>query len=141
MLRELLDITRQIARQQADGHMENNARFSDYLEKLFIIEQNRDEANKKTSVKTDNQDFTDTRKGPFSPWEDLVSHIADLSPLTRSYLLEAKGHFNVDCKTLSIFFPMEFAEHARLINNKKNITLIQTKLADMGLDDWEVFIS
>ena len=67
-------------------------------------------------------------------WPSLVESIGKASPFTRTYLLEATdGVFDRDSNTFTIFFDEEFEEHVTLLDNARNHTLIQTKLAELGV--------
>jgi hypothetical protein len=64
-------------------------------------------------------------------WSGLVDAVGRASPFARSYLLEAhpvsfKGGVFV------IGFDPEFEDHISLVDNARNHTLLQTKLAEMG---------
>jgi DNA polymerase III subunit gamma/tau len=64
-------------------------------------------------------------------WRDLIEAVGRASPFARSYLLEA---FPVSLanKVFTIGFDPEFADHAGLVDNAKNHTLITTKLQELG---------
>lgn len=64
-------------------------------------------------------------------WPQLLEGVGRVSPFTRSYLLEA---FPVGCvgSVVSIGFDEEFVDHIELVNNSKNIELLQTKLKELG---------
>jgi hypothetical protein len=64
-------------------------------------------------------------------WSSLVDAAGRASPFIKSYLLEA--HPVSFAKNLfTIGFDPEFADHISLIDNSKNHTLLQTKLAELG---------
>ena len=66
-----------------------------------------------------------------SLWSSLVEAAGRASPFIKSYLLEA--HPVSFAKNLfTIGFDPEFADHISLIDNSKNHTLLQTKLAELG---------
>jgi DNA polymerase-3 subunit gamma/tau len=64
-------------------------------------------------------------------WRELVEAVGRVSRFTRGYLLEAHPVSFVK-RVLTIGFAPEFAEHIGLVDNSKNHTLLQTKLAEMG---------
>jgi hypothetical protein len=66
-----------------------------------------------------------------SLWPQLLDAVGRVSPFTRSYLLEA---FPASLKgnVFSIGFEPEFADHIDLVNNTKNIEVLQTKLKELG---------
>ncbi|MEY2465986.1 MAG: polymerase subunit gamma/tau [Verrucomicrobiota bacterium] len=64
-------------------------------------------------------------------WARLIETVGRASPFTRSYLLEA--HPVSFAKNLfTIGFDPEFADHIALVDNARNHTLLQTKLAELG---------
>jgi DNA polymerase-3 subunit gamma/tau len=64
-------------------------------------------------------------------WARLIETVGRASPFTRSYLLEA--HPVSFAKNLfTIGFDPEFADHIALVDNSRNHTLLQTKLAELG---------
>src|ERR1017187_7919848 len=64
-------------------------------------------------------------------WTKLVEAVSRVSPFIRTYLLEA-GPVSFDKNILVIGFDPEFADHLALIDNPRNHTLPQTKLAEIG---------
>jgi DNA polymerase-3 subunit gamma/tau len=64
-------------------------------------------------------------------WTKLVEAVSRVSPFIRTYLLEACA-VSFDKNTLVIGFDPEFADHLALIDNPRNHTLLQTKLAEIG---------
>jgi DNA polymerase-3 subunit gamma/tau len=64
-------------------------------------------------------------------WAKLVEAVSRVSPFIRTYLLEA-GPVSFDKSILVIGFDPEFADHLALIDNPRNRTLLQTKLAEIG---------
>jgi DNA polymerase III subunit gamma/tau len=64
-------------------------------------------------------------------WQALVEAVGKASPFARTYLLEAYPA-SMDGKVLTIGFDPEFADHAGLVDNAKNHTLISTKLQELG---------
>jgi DNA polymerase-3 subunit gamma/tau len=64
-------------------------------------------------------------------WSKLVEAVSRVSPFIRTYLLEA-GPVSFDKNILVIGFDPEFADHLALIDNPRNHTLLQTKLAEIG---------
>ncbi|HWD94139.1 MAG TPA: DNA polymerase III subunit gamma/tau [Verrucomicrobiae bacterium] len=64
-------------------------------------------------------------------WARLVEAVGRVSPFTRSYLIEAHPVSFVK-NILSIGFPPECEDHIALVDNPRNHTLLQTKLAELG---------
>ncbi len=64
-------------------------------------------------------------------WPQLLEAVGRVSPFTRSYLLEAFPVSHVG-SIFTIGFEPEFADHIELVNNSKNIELLQTKLKELG---------
>jgi len=65
-------------------------------------------------------------------WNKLVEAVSRVSPFIRTYLLEACP-VSFDKNTLVIGFDPEFADHLALIDNPRNHTLLQTKLAEIAI--------
>jgi DNA polymerase-3 subunit gamma/tau len=64
-------------------------------------------------------------------WAKLVEAVGRVSPFTRTYLVDA--HPVSFAKNLLIIgFDQEFEDHLGLVDNAKNHTLLQTKLAELG---------
>jgi DNA polymerase III subunit gamma/tau len=66
-----------------------------------------------------------------SLWVRLVEAVGRASPFTRSYLLEAHP-VSLAKNVFTIGFAPEFADHIALVDNARNHTLLQTKLAELG---------
>ena len=66
-----------------------------------------------------------------SLWTQLVEAVGRASPFVRSYLLEANP-ISFEKNILVIGFDPEFADHLGLVDNARNHTLLQTKLAELG---------
>jgi DNA polymerase-3 subunit gamma/tau len=64
-------------------------------------------------------------------WARLIESVGRASPFTRSYLLEAHPVSFVK-NLFTIGFDPEFADHIALVDNSRNHTLLQTKLAELG---------
>jgi DNA polymerase-3 subunit gamma/tau len=64
-------------------------------------------------------------------WTKLVEAVSRVSPFIRTYLLEA-APVSFEKNVLVIGFDPEFADHLALIDNPRNHTLLQTKLAEVG---------
>lgn len=64
-------------------------------------------------------------------WARLVESVGRASPFTRSYLLEAHP-VSFAKNVLAIGFDPEFEDHIALVDNARNHTLLQTKLAELG---------
>ncbi len=66
-----------------------------------------------------------------SLWTQLVEAVGRVSPFTRSYLVDANPVSFVK-NVLVIGFDPEFQDHLGLVDNARNHTLLQTKLAELG---------
>jgi len=64
-------------------------------------------------------------------WTQLVEAVGRVSPFTRSYLVDAAPVSFVK-KILVIGYDPEFQDHLGLVDNARNHTLLQTKLAELG---------
>jgi DNA polymerase-3 subunit gamma/tau len=64
-------------------------------------------------------------------WARMVEAVGRASPFTRSYLLEAHP-VSFAKNILTIGFAPEFEDHIALVDNARNHTLLQTKLAELG---------
>jgi DNA polymerase-3 subunit gamma/tau len=64
-------------------------------------------------------------------WAKLVEAVGRVSPFTRSYLVDAQP-VSFDKNLLTIGFDPEFEDHLGLVDNARNHTLLQTKLAELG---------
>jgi DNA polymerase-3 subunit gamma/tau len=64
-------------------------------------------------------------------WTQLVEAVGRVSPFTRSYLVDASP-VSFEKNVLIIGFDPEFADHLGLVDNARNHTLLQTKLAELG---------
>jgi len=64
-------------------------------------------------------------------WATLVEAVGRVSPFTRSYLVDANP-VSFDKSILTIGFDPEFEDHLGLVDNARNHTLLQTKLAELG---------
>jgi len=64
-------------------------------------------------------------------WTQLVEAVGRVSPFTRSYLVDANPISFVK-NILVIGFDPEFEDHLGLVDNARNHTLLQTKLAELG---------
>ncbi len=64
-------------------------------------------------------------------WAKLVEAVGRASPFTRSYLVDANP-VSFEKNILTIGFDLEFEDHLGLVDNARNHTLIQTKLAELG---------
>jgi DNA polymerase-3 subunit gamma/tau len=64
-------------------------------------------------------------------WTQLVEAVGRVSPFTRSYLVDASP-VSFEKNILIIGFDPEFADHLGLVDNPRNHTLLQTKLAELG---------
>jgi DNA polymerase-3 subunit gamma/tau len=66
-----------------------------------------------------------------SVWTQLIEAIGRVSPFTRSYLVDANP-VSFEKNILIIGFDPEFEDHLGLVDNARNHTLLQTKLAELG---------
>jgi len=64
-------------------------------------------------------------------WARLVESVGRASPFTRSYLIEAHP-VSFAKNIFTIGFAPEFEDHLALVDNARNHTLLQTKLAELG---------
>jgi DNA polymerase III subunit gamma/tau len=64
-------------------------------------------------------------------WTQLIEAVGRVSPFTRSYLVDANPVSFVK-NILVIGFDPEFQDHLGLVDNARNHTLLQTKLAELG---------
>jgi DNA polymerase-3 subunit gamma/tau len=64
-------------------------------------------------------------------WARLVESVGRASPFTRSYLIEAHP-VSFEKNVFIIGFDPEFADHIALVDNARNHTLLQTKLAELS---------
>ena len=64
-------------------------------------------------------------------WSQLVEAVGRVSPFTRSYLVDANPVSFIK-NILVIGFDPEFEDHLGLVDNARNHTLLQTKLAELG---------
>ncbi|MDA1272526.1 MAG: DNA polymerase III subunit gamma/tau [Verrucomicrobia bacterium] len=70
-------------------------------------------------------------------WSKVVESVGRVSPFARTYLQEAHP-VGLSKNAFTIGFDPEFADHASLVDNTKNRTLIQTKLSELGCGDVHV---
>jgi DNA polymerase-3 subunit gamma/tau len=64
-------------------------------------------------------------------WTQLIEAVGRVSPFTRSYLVDANP-ISFEKNILFIGFDPEFEDHLGLVDNARNHTLLQTKLAELG---------
>jgi DNA polymerase III subunit gamma/tau len=64
-------------------------------------------------------------------WTKLIEAVGRASPFTRSYLVDANP-VSFEKGILTIGFDPEFEDHLGLVDNARNHTLLQTKLAELG---------
>jgi DNA polymerase-3 subunit gamma/tau len=64
-------------------------------------------------------------------WIKLIEAVGRVSSFTRSYLVDARP-VSFEKNLLTIGFDPEFEDHLGLVDNARNHTLIQTKLAELG---------
>lgn len=70
--------------------------------------------------------------GDLAPlWNSLVEAVGRVSLFTRTYLLEAHP-ISFNKNLLIIGFPADSEDHLGLVDNARNHTLLQTKLAELG---------
>jgi DNA polymerase-3 subunit gamma/tau len=70
-------------------------------------------------------------------WAGLVEAVGRASPFVKGYFLEAHPVSFVK-NVLTIGFDPEFADHLTLVDNSKNHSVVQTKLAEMGFPHAQV---
>jgi DNA polymerase-3 subunit gamma/tau len=70
-------------------------------------------------------------------WAQLVDSIGRASPFVRAYFAEAHPVSFVK-NVFTIGFDPEFADHLPLVDNSRNHTLVQTKLAELGFPNSSV---
>ena len=66
-----------------------------------------------------------------SLWKALIESVGRASPFARSYLVEAQP-VSFERGLLVIGFSQEFEDYRGLVDNARNHTLLQTKLAELG---------
>jgi DNA polymerase III subunit gamma/tau len=64
-------------------------------------------------------------------WSQLIEAVGRVSPFTRGYLIDAHP-VSFEKGVLTIGFDPEFEDHLGLVDNARNHTLLQTKLAELG---------
>ena len=64
-------------------------------------------------------------------WAKLIDAVGKVSPFIRSYLREA-GPVSFEKSVFTIGFDPEFTDHLGMIDNPRNHTMLQTKLAELG---------
>ncbi len=64
-------------------------------------------------------------------WAKVLEAVGRVSQFTRSYLLEAHP-VSLQKGVFTIGFDPEFEDHIGLVDNARNHTLLQTKLAELG---------
>jgi DNA polymerase-3 subunit gamma/tau len=70
-------------------------------------------------------------------WTQLIEAVGRVSPFTRSYLVDANPVSFVK-NVLVIGFDLEFEDHLGLVDNARNHTLLQTKLAELGYANCQI---
>ena len=70
-------------------------------------------------------------------WTKLVESVGRVSPFTRSYLVDANP-VSFEKNILVIGFDPEFEDHLGLVDNARNHTLLQTKLAELGHSNCQI---
>jgi DNA polymerase-3 subunit gamma/tau len=70
-------------------------------------------------------------------WAKLVEAVGRASPFTRSYLVDANP-VSFGKGILTIGFDPEFEDHLGLVDNARNHTLLQTKLAELGHSNTQI---
>lgn len=70
-------------------------------------------------------------------WTNLVEGVGRVSPFVRTYLLEAHP-VSFEKSLLVIGFDPEFGDHLGLVDNSRNHTILQTKLAELGHPNCQV---
>ena len=70
-------------------------------------------------------------------WTQLIEAVGRVSPFTRSYLVDANP-VSFFKNVLVIGFDPEFADHLGLVDNARNHTLLQNKLAELGQPNCQI---
>jgi DNA polymerase-3 subunit gamma/tau len=70
-------------------------------------------------------------------WVKLVEAVGRVSPFARSYLVDAHP-VSLEKSLLVIGFDPEFEDHLGLVDNARNHTLLQTKLAELGKPNCQI---
>ena len=70
-------------------------------------------------------------------WGKLIEAVGRVSSFTRSYLVDANP-VSFEKNLLTIGFDPEFEDHLGLVDNARNHTLLQTKLAELGHADCQI---
>ena len=70
-------------------------------------------------------------------WTQLIEAVGRVSPFTRSYLVDANPVSFVK-NVLIIGFDPEFQDHLGLVDNARNHSLLQTKLAELGQPNCQI---
>jgi DNA polymerase-3 subunit gamma/tau len=70
-------------------------------------------------------------------WTQLVESVGRASPFVKSYLNEANP-VSFEKNILVIGFDPEFSDHLGLVDNPRNHTLLQTKLAELGRPNCQI---
>jgi len=70
-------------------------------------------------------------------WSKLVESVGRVSPFVRTYLLEAYP-VSFGNNLLVIGFDPEFEDHLGLVDNARNHTLLQTRLAELGHSNCQI---
>ena len=70
-------------------------------------------------------------------WSKLIEAVGRVSSFTRSYLVDANP-VSFEKNLLTIGFDPEFEDHLGLVDNARNHTLLQTKLAELGHADCQI---
>ena len=70
-------------------------------------------------------------------WSKLVETVGKVSPFVRTYLLEAHP-VSFGNNLLTIGFDPEFGDHLGLVDNSRNHTLLQTRLAELGHSNCQI---
>ncbi|MEP6663550.1 MAG: DNA polymerase III subunit gamma/tau [Verrucomicrobiota bacterium] len=70
-------------------------------------------------------------------WSQLVESVGRASPFVRTYFIEAHP-VSFTKNIFTIGFDPEFADHLPLVDNSRNHTLVQTKLAELGFPNSQV---
>ena len=70
-------------------------------------------------------------------WAHLIEAVGRVSPFTRSYLVDANP-VSFNKSILVIGFDPEFEDHLGLVDNARNHTLLQTKLAELGQPNCQI---
>ncbi len=112
MLRELLETTSYIARNIPDTRQNEFTGSARFGNELILSKPTLSDV-----------DF----------WEQILENVGKKSPFTKGYLNEGIGRFANG--TLTVTYPHEREDYLVLVNNERNIKLLQKVLTELGYGD------